>query len=151
MRLTARPDTRMLTALLFGLAILLTAAGCAPREQPPQLAYTAGPPFTLTDSELITQRYRINTPAGWRVISGPAEDPYTFQFVRQDNRALIAISPAPFSEMPVPLALADSQPASRSLTREINPALTLYMVIVADSDALPDLEAFAQTLLESAQ
>jgi hypothetical protein len=148
MRFTARLDARVLPALLFMLAML--TAGCAPREQPPQLDYTAGPPFTLTDSKLITERYRISTPTGWRVISGPAENPYTFQFVRQDNRALIAISPAPFSEMPLPLALTDLQPASMSLTREIDAGLTLYMVVVADPDSLPDLQSLAQSLLETA-
>lgn len=87
--------------------------GCIPAQDvPPQLSATAAPAFIITDKALITDTYTLTPPWGWRVIAGPAENPYTFQFVSPDNDALLMVSDRALT--PDSLAM----PAGLTISRE---------------------------------
>ena len=113
----------------FVLLVLLLAA-CTPREVPPQLAYTPGPAYTLTRHELMTELYTVETPPFWRVIAGPAEDPYTFQFVSPENDASIVLSDHPVDTPPAPLG---ADPAALAISRtdvSLN-GRVIYVVLIS--------------------
>lgn len=112
------------------LILLFLLAACSPRELPPQLSYTPGPPYTLDGRTLITDIYTVQTPAGWRVIAGPAEDPYTFQFVAPDNDTLIVLSDHAIDNPPQPQNADASTLVSENV--EAQAADTpLYAVLIA--------------------
>lgn len=119
------------TPLLFVILVLLSA--CSPRETPPQLAFTPGPAYRLTDRTLITDLYSVETPSGWRVIAGPAEDPYTFQFVAPDNDAIIVISNHEITTPPVPLGVDTTSEMSPRTTQLEVGGQTITVMLVAPS------------------
>ncbi len=116
--------------LLAMTGVLFVSAACSPRETPPQLAFTPGPAYRLTDQTLITDLYSVETPPGWRVVAGPAEDPYTFQFVAPDNDAIIVISNHEIATPPVPLGVeAGSVMSPRTIQLEVGgQAITVMLV-----------------------
>ncbi len=131
------------------MLLILALAACSPRETPPQLAFTPGPAYTLTDRLLVTGAYTVETPPAWRVIAGPAEDPYTFQFIAPDNDALIVLADHEITDAPRPLSagehdMTETTAEGRAGDRRI------YAVLVAssaDSRALmPLLDAVIASL-----
>ncbi|MCU0464467.1 MAG: hypothetical protein MUF38_07830 [Anaerolineae bacterium] len=95
---------------LFLMYLALALVGCVgAQDVPPQLAATAAPSYSITEAGLNTDRYSIVPPLGWRVIAGPAEDPYTFQFVQPEDTALMVVSDRPLTaeSLPRPAGLAD--------------------------------------------
>lgn len=132
------------SALALSLAAAVSLASCAPRESPPQLEFTPGPAYVITQDELRTDAYTVTTPRDWRVVAGPAEDPYTFQFVAPDNRALIALSVRPLDPPPVMQGVARSDVEAH--TTEVDGALgTVYAVLVA---VRGEIDAFAAVFAE---
>lgn len=90
------------------LLMLWVLAGCIPaRDVPSQLSATAAPAYSVFGDTLITDIYTVTLPKGWRIIAGPAEDPYTFQFISPDNTALIMVSNRQLTveSLPIPAAL----------------------------------------------
>jgi len=95
--------------LLGGLMV-----GCIPaREVPPQLSATPAQSYQVTEDTLTTFLYSVTPPDGWRIIAGPAEDPYTFQFINPDDTALIVLSNHDLTpeELPRPSHLNGDDPA----------------------------------------
>ncbi len=117
------------------LFLILLLSACAPRETPPQFAYTPGPPYTLDSRTLTTGIYTVETPDGWRVIAGPAEDPYTFQFVAPDNDALIVLSDHQIENPPQPLN-ADAGALVVETTEASAGDTLLHIVLVAPADEI---------------
>ncbi len=95
------------------LLILCLLVGCIPaRDVPPQLEATAAPAYQFIGETLQTDLYTVTPPEGWRLISGPGQDPYTFQFVNPDNTALIVLSDHVLTSDSLPI------PAGLSITRD---------------------------------
>jgi hypothetical protein len=130
------------------LLILLLLAACSPRELPPQLSYTPGPPYTIDGRTLTTGIYTVETPDGWRVIAGPAEDPYTFQFVAPDNDALIVLSDHEIENPPQPLN-ADAAVLETQAVEARGGESPLYAVLVAPADEIDAHRPTLDTLIES--
>lgn len=97
---------------------------------PPQLAYTPGPTYHLDARWLTTAIYSVETPDGWRVIAGPAEDPYTFQFVAPDNTALIVVTESELSAPPMPAGTSADALTVETASVEIAGRM-LYVILVA--------------------
>lgn len=132
---------------LFVLLLLLLAA-CAPREVPPQLAYTPGPAYTLTIHELMTEIYTVETPPLWRVIAGPAEDPYTFQFVSPENDASIVLSDHPVDIPPAPLG-AERAALAISRTDILLNGRVIYVVLISPPEQEAKLAAVRDAVVAS--
>lgn len=128
--------------------MVLLLAACSPRELPPQLAYTPGPAYRLDGQMLITERYSVETPGGWRVIAGPAEDPYTFQFVAPDNEALIVLSDHRIENPPQPLNATASTLAIRRAEAQTGEG-PLYAVLTAPAEDIGTQQPVLETLMES--
>ena len=126
------------------LLVLLLPTACSPRELPPQLSYTPGPPYTLDGRTLVTDRYIVETPDGWRVIAGPAEDPYTFQFVAPDNDALIVLSDHEITDPPQPLNVGAGTLMTENTQIQTGDT-PLYAVLVAPA---ADIDGHRPTLDE---
>lgn len=116
------------TPILLCLLLLLSA--CSPRETPPQLSFTAAPPYTLTENRLVTGLYTLDTPSGWRVIAGPAQDPYTFQLITPENDALIVVSDRGIDNPPMPSGADASTLEIAAAERNLD-GRTIYVVLVA--------------------
>lgn len=136
MRRTVRRNSRGPFVLL---AVALAAAGCAPRESLPQFDFTPGPAYVVTKDEVRTDAYTLTTPRQWRVIAGPAEDPYTFQLVAPENRALIALSVRPLDPPPVMQGVALAGVVTRT-AQTTGPLGAVYAVLVAAPD---EIDGFA--------
>jgi len=92
------------------LLMLLMLSSCVPaRDVPPQLSATPAQSYQVTDEALITDLYRVTPPDGWRIIAGPADAPFTFQFINPDDTALIILSDRPLNprELPHPARLSE--------------------------------------------
>ena len=129
--------------------VLLLLAACSPRELPPQLSYTPGSPYTLDGHTLTTALYTVEAPDGWRVIAGPAEDPYTFQFVAPDNDALIVLSDHAIENPPQPLN-ADAAALETQTIEARGGESPLYAVLVAPAADIgahrPTLDALIESI-----
>lgn len=137
MRRTVRRSPPVLGVLL---AAVLLITSCAPRESPPQLDFTPGPAYVITEDELRTDAYTVTTPRDWRVIAGPAEDPYTFQLIAPDDRALIALSVRPLDPPPVMQGVALDDLVTRT-AETAGPLGAVYGVLVA---APGEIDGFAE-------
>lgn len=97
-------------------ALLMVLAACVPaRDVPPQLSATAAPPYVISADSLSTARYQVRPPAGWRVIAGPAQDPYTFQFVNPADSALLVVSDHAFADEALPRPAGLPVPPNQAL------------------------------------
>ncbi|MBZ0278474.1 MAG: hypothetical protein K8I60_20165 [Anaerolineae bacterium] len=75
-------------------SMLLLLVGCGPlvpATTPPQLAFTPGPPVVVTDRVLETAEFTVHYPAGWRVVTGAADQPSSAVLVAPDETATIQI------------------------------------------------------------
>jgi hypothetical protein len=97
------------------LLALLTAACVPARDVPPQLSATAAPPYVISADGLSTARYQVRPPAGWRVIAGPAQDPYTFQFVNPADSALLVVSDRAMADDALPRPAGLPVPSEQAL------------------------------------
>lgn len=92
-------------ALSVGIAGALLAAlvaGCVPADTPPQLQFTPGAPFTIADGVYRSVAFAVAYPAGWRVITPPAENPRSVIFAAPGDDALIFVTADP-DQPPPPL------------------------------------------------
>jgi hypothetical protein len=145
--LRRRRQERGLGGEVILLALLFLAA-CIPRELPPQLAYTPGPPYTLDGRTLVTDIYTVETPDGWRVIAGPAEDPYTFQFVAPEDDALIVLSGHAIAEPPQPMN-ADASTLAAEHVEALAGETPLYAVLVAPEGEIRTYRPLLDALIGS--
>lgn len=131
------------------LLILWLLVGCIPaRDVPPQLSATPAPSYQVTGDSLITEKYALTPPNGWRLIAGPAEDPYTFQFIAPDNTALIVISDRVLTPelLPLPAALGMEREAATAVIQPVihpDSQRTLYAGYISPP---PQAEAIAAEL-----
>lgn len=127
--------------------------GCVPADVPPQLAFTAGPPVQVTDQTYSTELFTVDYPAGWRIITAPAESPDFVTFAAPDDRAVIILSLETIESLPaladVPAdrveTFSDGARVCRGMCRVLNAAL------VTDRDNLTAYRAVFDKLLQSAR
>ena len=112
--------------------LMLLCSGCIPAEEPPQLAYTPGPPVVVTDSQYDAGAYTLHYPQGWRVRTGPTEDPLLAFFVAPDERALIMLATAPIDPTPTLNAIPADQQAIERQQVTLNSGLVLYAYLIYD-------------------
>ncbi|MEO0563209.1 MAG: hypothetical protein AAF125_13965, partial [Chloroflexota bacterium] len=72
--------------------VLLSVFGCVPAQTPPQLDPTAGPAAQVTDDTIRTAAFEVARPAGWRVITGAADQPPNVILVAPGDAALAFVS-----------------------------------------------------------
>lgn len=126
----------------IALLALLCLTGCASTARPPQLDYTPGPPVRVTDTTYTTQTFTVVYPAGWRVITPAADAPAGGIFVAPDDRALIALSVAPFDTPPTLGGLPPDAQHIEQRTVALD-GVTVYVAVVALPDTLADARAAA--------
>lgn len=77
---------------VFGIIMLLVGCGpLVPATTPPQLAFTPGPPVVVTERVLETADFTVSYPAGWRVVTGAADQPSSAVLVAPDETATIRL------------------------------------------------------------
>jgi hypothetical protein len=110
-----------------------------PVAKPPQLSFTPGAPFVVTDETFDTGVFRVSYPAGWRVITGQANAPTTVIFVAPGDAALMMLSLSPIDAPPT----LETGVAMRSETRTI--ALGDVEIEVYGTAPASEWQAFTQT------
>lgn len=119
--------------------LILCAVGCLPIATPPQLTFTPGASFVVTDETFDAGVFRVNYPQGWRVITGQASAPPSAIFAAPDDRALIMLA---VGEIESPPALnIEDETQSETRTLEVGDiTMTAYGTASAD-----EWESFIQT------
>lgn len=77
---------------VWGLVVLLWLVGCVPATVPPQLGQSVASGVIVTQDRYSAPDFSVMRPDGWRVITSPAEAPYTVIFSSPDNISVIRVS-----------------------------------------------------------
>lgn len=89
-------------ALQIIICVMLSACSSLPAQPPPQLQHTPGPALMVAERTLQTSVYRVDPPAGWRVVKSTiASEPIVLVLVAPDDSMMIQIAdepPAPFPD-----------------------------------------------------
>jgi hypothetical protein len=87
------------------LSLLLSLAACTPSgsESTPGPTAAGGQAVIVTDHFYDAGVFRVRTPSGWRIVTGPADVPPKVTFVSPDNRSVITLS-AGAVDAPTPTA-----------------------------------------------
>jgi hypothetical protein len=119
--------------------ICVLFAGCVPIDKPPQLTFTPGASFVVTDETFDAGVFRVNYPQGWRVITGQASAPPSVIFAAPDDTALIMFALGEIESPPTLNIGVEMQSETRTL--EVGGiAITAYGTAPVDS-----WETFIQT------
>jgi polyhydroxybutyrate depolymerase len=121
---------------LYALALCACLCACAPAETPAVLMQTPGAAVMVDGSRYANAAFSVAVPAGWRVITSPADSAPAVTFAAPDNCAVIHLSSVPAD---APTAPACAQP-TQTLTREI--ALDGQMIYAAGSAPMDAWAAF---------
>ena len=81
--------------------VLAILASCVPATVPEHLAYTPGPPVLVLDGIYDAGVFTVRYPAGWVIVSSPANQPTALTLVAPDESATIRLSTHPDLE-PMP-------------------------------------------------
>ncbi|MGQ9909843.1 MAG: hypothetical protein ACUVS2_13515 [Candidatus Flexifilum sp.] len=128
---------------LIGLALLIGA--CVPPTAPPHLAHTPGPPVIIAGDRVTAGGLRVETPPGWRVITGAASAPFTLIFAAPDGCGIIILARRPVEPPPTDCpetAWTDSAAVPLSAGR------AYAAVRLADASSMPIWAAFRASLVE---
>lgn len=89
-----------MTFLIIVCAIL-GACSSLPAQPPPQLQHTPGPSLVVGERTLQTSAYRVDPPAGWRVVKSTiASEPIVLVLVAPDDGMMITIGEEPVAAFP---------------------------------------------------
>lgn len=117
---------------LFLFIIGICLIGCVPVEKPPQLTFTPGASFVVTDDIFDAGVFRVRYPQGWRVITGQASAPPSVIFAAPDDVALIMLAVGEI-ESPPTLNL-DVETQSETRTIELGDVtMTAYLTAPVES------------------
>lgn len=121
---------------VVGLMLALVACGpIVPAQTPPQLAHTPGAPIVIDEQWLSTDDFRLQYPAGWRVVKlNVTGSPLEIVFAGPDDSLLIRLNR---------LAASDkNQPDTAILSLVVrDTGATQATGIVLSGQAPPDLTA----------
>jgi len=81
------------------LCLLGIFAACVPAEVPEFLENTPGPPVEIVGEVYDAGVFRLRYPAGWTVVSSPANQPAAVTLVAPDESATIRVSVHPDLEL----------------------------------------------------
>ncbi|MFN8371684.1 MAG: hypothetical protein U0694_02245 [Anaerolineae bacterium] len=99
-------------------------------EKPPQLTFTPGAAFVVTGEIFDAGVFRVQYPAGWRVITGQASAPPSVIFAAAEDQALIMLAVGAVESPPA----LNTDIETRSETRSIEHGditLTAYLTAPA--------------------
>lgn len=136
------PYVLMLIVLAWGVG------GCVPARVPPHLSHTPGPSVIVTDGRYTSAAFGVMRPAGWRVITSPADTPPSVIFVAPDDRALVMVAVQPITQPPAPThdegeILREAYHEPRIDGRE------LYVYAAAPADMWDEMAALTDDLIAS--
>jgi hypothetical protein len=115
--------TRYVLSLII-VGVLIGACSSLPAQPPPQLQHTPGPLLVVGERTLQTSAYRIDPPAGWRVVKSTiAAEPIVLVLVAPDDAMMITIG-----EEPVPAFPDDPNFAQRDAVVTLPNGQSVYMV-----------------------
>jgi len=89
----------------LSFVFLLLLASCVPSagESTPAPTKSSGQAVIVTDHFYDAGVFRVRTPSGWRIVTGPADAPPKVTFVSPDNRSFMLLS-AGAADAPTPTA-----------------------------------------------
>jgi hypothetical protein len=127
--------------------VLLFLVGCGPivpATTPPQLAFTPGAPVVVTDRILETADFTVKYPAGWRVVTGAANQLTSAVLVAPDEIATIQLQVGALEN----LSDSDQQTDIRAITLANGLIVTAVGRASAEnwSQFLPVFEAVIQSV-----
>jgi len=85
----------------IALLLLMVLSACVPANVPKHLSYTPGPPVLALDGMYDAGVFSVRYPAGWVVVSSPANQPAAVTLVAPDESGIIRLSTHPNLE-PMP-------------------------------------------------
>jgi hypothetical protein len=139
--------------LIAALVVIVLSAACVPAQIPEELAFTPGPPVTVSETTYQVNDLRFHYPAGWRVVTGPAENPLRVVFVSPAEDAIIVLSPEAIENPPVPAAVEASQAEVLADEIRVSADTRLHVLLVTTHDRLalyrPAFEFMISTLTSS--
>ena len=97
--------------------MLLLFSASIPAEAPPNLSATMGAAVMVTRNRYQNDRFSLEYPTGWRVITSPAGAPPNVTLVAPGNCALIEVSSTPLDRAPD--SPSCDQPDIRPLLRTV--------------------------------
>jgi hypothetical protein len=100
-RQVARPHLEKKSGRWLVTGVLALLAACVPATVPKHLAYTPGAPVLILDGLYDAGVFTVGYPAGWVVVSSPANQPSAVTLVAPDESATIRLSTHPGLE-PMP-------------------------------------------------
>jgi hypothetical protein len=119
--------------------LILCTVGCVPIDKPPQLTFTPGASFVVTDETFDAGVFRVRYPQGWRVITGQASAPPSVIFAAPDDTALIMLAVGEIESPPTLNTGSEMQSETRTL--EVgNITFTVY-----GTASVAEWESFIQT------
>jgi hypothetical protein len=93
-------EKTLLTLRFISLIFLLEmSAACVPAERPKFLENTPGPPVEVVGEVYDAEAFTLRYPAGWTVVSSPANQPAAVTLVAPDESATIRVSVHPDLEV----------------------------------------------------
>lgn len=81
--------------------LFILVVGCVPVHTPPQLESTPGVPVVVRQDAVDFGAFEVRYPAGWRVITGAADQPQNVILVSPDDEALILVTLDPAQQPPM--------------------------------------------------
>ena len=94
------------------LLLIYSFSACVPPSVPPQLSYTPGPAVRLNGLVYETEVFRVQYPAGWRVITSAATDDTAVIFAADAGDALLMVG-KDLTEAPSPAGYEGSLHSER--------------------------------------
>jgi hypothetical protein len=95
--------------------VCMLFAGCVPVEKPPQLTFTPGASFVVTDDIFDAGVFNVRYPQGWRVITGQASAPPSVIFAAPDDVALIMLAVGEIESPPTLSSDIETQSETRTI------------------------------------
>ena len=93
---------------LCALWLTFLFAACTPASPPANLDATPGAAAVVTRDTYRNDLFSVEYPAGWRVITSPADAPPSVTFVAPGDCGLVIVSSAPLDSVPTSPACADA-------------------------------------------
>lgn len=143
------PKTMPLPGAIFrhgAACAVLVLAGCVPAKVPPQLIATPGVAVVVQGGRYETAVFSAAYPAGWRVITSPANEPPFVILASPDQCTIILLSTDP---RPAPDAGLCARAETRTVSAETGNFPKVYAAMRAAADDWASAEATFTAIVES--
>ena len=122
--------------------ILLCFSACIPASPPANIAATPGAAAIITRDSYQNDRFSVEYPADWRVITSPAGAPPSVTFVAPGNCALIIVSTVALEQPPT--SPSCDQPDIKTTSQHVT--LGSQQIALAGSAPSTGWDEFVSTL-----